>query len=539
MGRRVTSTTKGGKFMNPTDQARKEARRRELRKNKKQRLAVRQAVIKTKDPRQMLAELDTLDEMELNPSENLPYNDKVVKEKRIKLLENIQRITQYYLREDPEQGAELKLLVDNYRKDRLKKEVYYESVRNAQKVTIDSIPLPDAPFQTPQLSDIPLPGIQPQGILKKNPTSVGFFSKTERKKDPPGPPPGPPPLKKRFKGNTRFLYPRPPPGTPSMEKSIDNDKDAYDPEEGPILGDVGSDSDEEEIAADHEDAEKSDDEFYHRDDDLDDSTSGGRKRVQSRDGTSDNEDGRDASKHARLEDASGITPLQAMMLKLAGQSVPTKDSNGKVDAADSDIPSKDVKNTRFSETQQKPPPGPPPGLPPGPPRLPPDVATGRIQGRMLPPGPPPGHPPTLPPGPPPGLPPTMPIRMGMMPSIRQQIPERFNRSIQAENPINNANVLSAPPSLIQHRQEKEKEGMPAMIVAKPKIINNPKADVTRFMPTSIRVKRQTTTKIGPNRPTNVSAPSSSDRNRQEKNKKGKLNADVAYDSFMKEMQGFL
>lgn len=63
--------------MNPTDQARKEARRRELRKNKKQRSLVRQAVIKTKDPRQMLAELDSLDEMELNPLENLPYNDKV------------------------------------------------------------------------------------------------------------------------------------------------------------------------------------------------------------------------------------------------------------------------------------------------------------------------------------------------------------------------------------------------------------------------------------------------------------------------------
>ena len=37
MGKRSTSTTKGGKFMNPTDQARKEARKRELKKNKKQR----------------------------------------------------------------------------------------------------------------------------------------------------------------------------------------------------------------------------------------------------------------------------------------------------------------------------------------------------------------------------------------------------------------------------------------------------------------------------------------------------------------------
>lgn len=77
MGRRVTSTTKGGKYMNPTDQARKQARKKELRKNKKQRIMVRQAVIKTKDPRQMFLELEQLDEMELNPHGEQPYNEKV------------------------------------------------------------------------------------------------------------------------------------------------------------------------------------------------------------------------------------------------------------------------------------------------------------------------------------------------------------------------------------------------------------------------------------------------------------------------------
>ena len=50
MGKRSTNTTKSGKFMNPTDQARKEARRRELKKNKKQRQLVRTAVIKGKNP---------------------------------------------------------------------------------------------------------------------------------------------------------------------------------------------------------------------------------------------------------------------------------------------------------------------------------------------------------------------------------------------------------------------------------------------------------------------------------------------------------
>ena len=63
--------------MNPTDQARKEARRRELKKNKKQRIAVRQAVIKTKDPNQMIKELEDLDNMELDPTSENQYNEKV------------------------------------------------------------------------------------------------------------------------------------------------------------------------------------------------------------------------------------------------------------------------------------------------------------------------------------------------------------------------------------------------------------------------------------------------------------------------------
>ena len=54
MGKRPFNTTKGGKFMNPTDQARKEARKRELKKNKKQRQMVRTAVLKGKDPKVML-----------------------------------------------------------------------------------------------------------------------------------------------------------------------------------------------------------------------------------------------------------------------------------------------------------------------------------------------------------------------------------------------------------------------------------------------------------------------------------------------------
>jgi WW domain binding protein 11 len=70
--------------MNPTDQASKyddntiramftvinlliilgkEARKKELKKNKKQRQMVRQAVLKNKDPAQLLEEMEKIDEM--------------------------------------------------------------------------------------------------------------------------------------------------------------------------------------------------------------------------------------------------------------------------------------------------------------------------------------------------------------------------------------------------------------------------------------------------------------------------------------------
>lgn len=49
--------------MNPADQERKANRKRELKKNKKQRLLVRQAVLKSKDPQQIVIEMEKLDTM--------------------------------------------------------------------------------------------------------------------------------------------------------------------------------------------------------------------------------------------------------------------------------------------------------------------------------------------------------------------------------------------------------------------------------------------------------------------------------------------
>ncbi|CAF92168.1 unnamed protein product [Tetraodon nigroviridis] len=184
------------------------------------------------------------------------------------------------------------------------------------------------------------------------------------------------------------------------------------------------------------------------------------------------------------------------------------------------------------------PPGPPPGRPPGPPPGPPPG---------LPPGPPPrGPPPRLPPPAPPGLPPPPP-RTGAP-------PRPLGPPMALFPPPLSANVLSAPPNIVQrqkgsasqdgsqtnlpppamsmrpgvmqmppppgtpaaqggannppghhHAATIEKRanitsvlgagGLPpgassggATISAKPQIIN-PKTEVTRFVPTALRVRR--------------------------------------------------
>ena len=95
--------------MNPTDQARKEARRRELKKNKKQRIAVRQAVIKTKNPYQMLRELEDLDDMELDPTFESQYNEKVMSLSYfLVLFKNLQLCTYTLVRVEKEKHHQLR-----------------------------------------------------------------------------------------------------------------------------------------------------------------------------------------------------------------------------------------------------------------------------------------------------------------------------------------------------------------------------------------------------------------------------------------------
>lgn len=398
--------------MNPTDQARKEARKKELKKNKRQRQLVRAAVLKGKDPFQLIAEMEKIDNMEYNVLQPSPLNEKVLKDKRRKLRETLDRVLKMYIKEDPEKWEELKRAEAEYEKRRVTMATYSEAVRHAQQVSVDDIPLP-IPQLNPEnmaalglTSQIPLPEMPVGLLLPPPPTSIlrkrSAYS-PPKNKAPPGVPPGPPP-----------------------ELSSDEDDDA----DGPPG------------------------EEKHRP-----------RTIRFAD--KDDSDGEESSK--KLSGDKG---------KIAdGIPLPVPAPSGQM----------------------------PIGLPPAPP-------LSSIMVGMRPPGPPPGLPPRLmgirlPPGPPPGLPPRL-------------LPTRLPGSLPTPN------VLTAAPQLIR----KEGSGSVtkgATIEAKAQI-RNLTADVTRFVPTALRVKR------GDDKPLRKQ----DQLPKQEAPKPG-ATKDDAYSQFMREMEGLL
>ena len=212
MGRRSMKTTKGGRFMNPTDQARKEARRKELKKNKKQRQIVREAVIKSKEPRELLRELEELEQQDMESSlKGLP-NEKGIKERKKKLQDTVHRLQVYWEKESPAQFHDLKRLVrESEERRRRMKQTYAFSSSIAdtaeQRERLSLIPLPSDSVPADTLpEDIPLPepdALLPPAILKpahassRYPYPLQAHLIQERNahlpRKPPGPPPGLPP----------------------------------------------------------------------------------------------------------------------------------------------------------------------------------------------------------------------------------------------------------------------------------------------------------------------------------------------------------
>eukprot|EP00063_Salmo_salar_P084330 XP_014059165.1 PREDICTED: WW domain-binding protein 11-like [Salmo salar] len=441
MGRRSTSSTKSGKFMNPTDQARKEARKRELKKNKKQRMMVRTAVLKMKDPRQIIKDMEKLDEMEFNPVQQPLLNEKVLRDKRKKLRETFERIVRLYERENPDTYKELRKLELDYESNRGKLSLYFDSVKNAELVEVDSIPLPEMPHAPSSIliQDIPLPGAQPPSILKKGTSfskaigasmsaAVAGVPRLPPGRKPPGPPPGPPPsqvLALYASRRAQFAADADASNQASdMEKAMDTmlmggERDSGSESEGDDGEEDDSDSEEDSEGDRDEGGEvdkrmmvdrQEDDREKGREEDRGDRHAGRSVRFADMPPSAP----REKSKKKRIvKKKKAITPLQAMMLRMAGQSIPEDEEEEEeveeeyTDSDDSDIedrgPPGDNQSHLIPNQRMPPPSGPmggqqpplhmqgPPGTGPpplGPPPAPP----------MRPPGPPSG----LPPGPPPG-----------------------------------------------------------------------------------------------------------------------------------------
>lgn len=453
--------------MNPTDQARKEARKKELKKNKKQRQMVRAAVLKGKDPNHLIGEMEKIDRMEYDVNNPPLLNEKVLKDKRKKLRETFARVLKLYEKEDPEQWRELRKLEAEYEVKRNFLMQYYDSVKHAQQVQVEDIPLPAMQMpslvtsQIPLPSDIPLPAsqLQPHSILKKTSiyepkefTGVSIWTKT---KGAPGVPPGPPP---------------------------------------PL-----SDVDDE------------DDDFS--DDEIGQNAANAEKQRKIRFADDGGQGGGDEEKDTRLTFSKASKLISAAQDE--AESVERQAEDGGLSKSAS---SDEQTGDKLSASQQSAmlpsglPPGPPPGLPPGPPpglppmmfrplrpppvRLPPGPPPGRPPG---PPGPPPGLPPRMlgpppvrvPPGPPPGIPSMRLMRPPGMPPMGGHLgmpPPLGMMSSMSQSSLN-PNVLSAPPSLINRPKTDDEHKGGATIEAKPQI-RNLSADVMRFTPTSLRIKRE-------------------------------------------------
>lgn len=389
---------------------------------------------------------------------------------------------------------------------------FYESVKHAQSVSVDDIPLPAiqvpehiATLFTNAPAQIPLPAVAetipiPINIANNIPKPISILKRTTAyamslDKEPPGVPPGPP----------------------------------------PDLSSGSSDEEEEEI-----------------------SEANRTKTLRFSDDITVARVAEAEDKEMETEPIEEVvtkpTSLQQRMVAISGQNIDEfmkemeavhkkettidkpSEENGKreVDKEPMMPPGTDP----LEQTQNQmpmPPPNPNPSVlfrPPPP--MPRPVLP--LMAMRLPPGPPPGRP-NLPPGPPPGLPPRLGIRMP--PGPPPGIPPRLIRiPMMPQQPTNpaaaaagNPNVLSAAPQLINRADGKQS----ATIMAKPQI-RNLSADVTRFVPSALRVKREDKKAKNITRQMLVN-----ELKQQEMTNKptSTVTKDDAYMQFMKEMEGLL
>jgi len=510
MGKRPTNATKGGKFMNPTDQARKEARRRELKKNKKQRIMVRNAVLKGKKPQEILEELEKIDDMEYNPVTPCPLNQKVMSEKRRKLMETWDRVFKMYEKDAPDQYEEVKKHWTAYQSRKIDVIRYYESVMAAKDVEIDAIPLPN--LSTGEIgawddeSNIPLPPtIQqpPKSLLKKQMTVLEGMKSKICPGVPPGMPPSiqeyedlAPPDRENRKRKIRFGTEEEDADESSGVPLGAHDGDALVPDQDHPPGLLPGDVDGTEMGR-HGDGED------HDPDDDDDGepmvkapqpNSLQRKMLEMA-GQDLDQFMKEMEEVHKQKEAEKEASLQRRLARLENEPNPPGTGAGPEDYG------------RTPEQQAAVPSR--PGVPPPGVSLPPGLPPGHMPPQPVRPGvPPPGV--RMPPGPPPGVPPS---------AARPLMPKPLG-------------VLSAKPQINKSEVKTDK------VIASAPVMRNLKSDVTRFVPTNLRVKRddrkgakkQEETQKKPAMFTQQQAPQ---QQQQQKTK------DDAYNDFMKEMKDLI
>lgn len=424
--------------------------------------------------------------------------------------------------DDPELWAELKRKEVDYEKRRNKKVQYFESVKHAQSVQVEEIPLPqmtDTPIPLFNLPRIPLPlpppsgplpfiPPPPHGILKKPNEISTEKTAAKSKKLTPGCPPGPPPnllAMRELDSDYEDEIP-PPKAKKSKIRFSDETKPGKNDENKP-----DKTKKEEEIQK----------------------PTSLQQRMLALSGQNIDEFMKEMENVQKKKEREKVTSMKKRLGLSDDESDEEKKSESESDDDDSkDSDSDDSSREELAEKKQLPPkitqtssqitlpsgpPPPPVGMPPmmfRPPPLRPSMPGMGIPRPPVPPGRP-----GLPPGPPPGMPPRLSgIRIpGPPPGMP---PNRFKNQNQS-NSINN--ILSAAPQL-----NKDPNKHSTVISAKPQI-RNLSADVTRFVPSTLRVKREDKFRA---KPKAIVEPKPADTQRG-------ATKDDAYMQFMKEMQGLL
>nr|ADD38143.1 WW domain-binding protein 11 [Lepeophtheirus salmonis] len=143
----------GKKNVSMTDTMRREDRKKELKRNRKQRQTVRCAVLKSKDPLQLLEEATLFDKQEYDHSINSSISVNVIAQKRKRILETFDRLLELYKKEDDKYYKQLSSAKLQYEERRINMINYYEKVKLAQNVKTSDIPLPKLPDTLKSFAD--------------------------------------------------------------------------------------------------------------------------------------------------------------------------------------------------------------------------------------------------------------------------------------------------------------------------------------------------------------------------------------------------